>query len=141
MGYRYHKSVKILPGVKINLNKKSTSITFGGKGFHHTISSTGKNTTTVGIPGTGLSYSKTSKSGSAISPVHHEKPLKKPFSGFPVFCVIFGSALILYGLSFFLFPVDIYVWDDVLSFCGFGSLLLLVGLFVVRSRKRKNRAS
>lgn len=42
MGLRFRKSFKIAPGVRLNLNKKSTSVTFGGKGFHHTISSTGK---------------------------------------------------------------------------------------------------
>ena len=57
MGWRYRKSKKILPGVRINFNKNSTSITFGEKGLHYTVSSTGKKTTTVGIPGTGLSYS------------------------------------------------------------------------------------
>lgn len=59
MGFRFRKSVKILPGVKINFNAKSASVTFGGKGAHHTISSTGKRTTSIGIPGTGISYSKT----------------------------------------------------------------------------------
>lgn len=63
MGLRFRKSIKIAPGVKLNLNKKSSSITFGGKGIHHTISSTGKKTTTVGVPGTGISYSKTSGGG------------------------------------------------------------------------------
>ena len=56
MGFRFHRSVKILPGVKININKKSSSITFGPKGAHYTINSKGKLTTTVGLPGTGLSY-------------------------------------------------------------------------------------
>lgn len=59
MGLRYRKSIKLAPGVKVNLNKNSTSVTFGGKGLHKTISSTGRTTTTVGIPGTGLSYSET----------------------------------------------------------------------------------
>lgn len=61
MGIKFRKSFKIAPGVKINLNKKSTSITFGGKGLHHTISSTGKHTTSAGILGTGVYYTKTSK--------------------------------------------------------------------------------
>ncbi len=60
MGLRFRKSFKVAPGVKVNLNKKSTSVTFGGKGVHHTVSSSGKKTTTVGIPGTGISYSETS---------------------------------------------------------------------------------
>lgn len=61
MGFRFRKSVKILPGVRINFNKASTSITVGPKGLKHTISSTGRRTTTVGLPGTGLSYSTSSK--------------------------------------------------------------------------------
>ena len=59
MGWRYRKSVKILPGVKLNFNKKSTSISFGGKGHHTTINSKGKATRTVGIPGTGLYHTST----------------------------------------------------------------------------------
>lgn len=59
MGLRFRKSIKIAPGVKINLNKKSTSVTFGGKGVHYTASSTGKKTASVGVPGTGISYTKT----------------------------------------------------------------------------------
>lgn len=59
MGLRFRKSIKIAPGVKINLNQKSTSVTFGGKGVHYTASSTGKKTASVGIPGTGISYTQT----------------------------------------------------------------------------------
>ena len=56
MGMRYRKSIKLLPGVRLNLNKKSASISFGTKGLRHTISTTGKSHTTIGIPGTGISY-------------------------------------------------------------------------------------
>lgn len=65
MGFRFRKSLKIAPGVKLNLNKKSAGITFGGKGFHYTMNSKGKRTTSMGIPGTGLSY--TSSSGGKSS--------------------------------------------------------------------------
>lgn len=67
MGLRFKKSVKIAPGVKVNLNKKSTSVTLGSKGSHHTISSSGKRTTNVGVPGTGLSYVSTSSSKKGTS--------------------------------------------------------------------------
>lgn len=63
MGLRFRKSLKIAPGIKLNLNKKSASVTFGGKGLHHTVSTSGKKTSTVGVPGTGISYS-TASSGS-----------------------------------------------------------------------------
>ena len=64
MGFRFRKSIKIAPGVKLNLNKKSAGVTFGGKGFHYTVNSNGKTTKSVGVPGTGLYYSTTSGGGS-----------------------------------------------------------------------------
>ena len=60
MGLRFRKSINIAPGIKLNLNKKSAGLTFGTKGFHHTINTKGRRTDTVGIPGTGLSYTHTS---------------------------------------------------------------------------------
>ena len=65
MGTRFRRSFKVAPGVRVNLNKKSASISFGPKGLKHTVSTTGKSRTTVGIPGTGLSYTTSSggKSG------------------------------------------------------------------------------
>ena len=63
MGMRFRKSKKIAPGVRVNLNAKSASISIGPKGFKKTISTSGRTTTTVGIPGTGLSYSTSKKMG------------------------------------------------------------------------------
>ena len=63
MGLRFRKSFKIAPGVRLNINKKSTSLSFGGKGLRYNINSSGKRTTSVGVPGTGLSYVSTSTSG------------------------------------------------------------------------------
>lgn len=68
MGWRFHRSVKILPGVRLNFNKSSTSISLGGRGFHKAISSSGRVTNTVGIPGTGLYYTE-SHSGRTRQPV------------------------------------------------------------------------
>ena len=56
MGWRSRKSINIFPGVKLNINKKSVGVTFGGKGAHYTINSKGTKTSSVGIPGTGLYY-------------------------------------------------------------------------------------
>lgn len=44
------------------MGKKSTSISFGGKGLRYTINSHGKRTTSVGIPGSGLYYTTTNSS-------------------------------------------------------------------------------
>jgi hypothetical protein len=58
--FRFRKSFKIFPGVRLNLNSKSTSVTFGSGRVHETLSSTGRRTTSVRI-GDGLSWRKTSK--------------------------------------------------------------------------------
>lgn len=55
MGFRFRKSFKLLPGVRVNLSKSGVSTSFGGKGLTTTIGH-GKQRTTVGLPGSGLSY-------------------------------------------------------------------------------------
>lgn len=54
--FRFRRSVKIAPGIKLNFNKNSTSVTLGGKGAHYTVNSKGTRTTSFSIPGTGISY-------------------------------------------------------------------------------------
>lgn len=68
MGTRFRKSKKIAPGVRLNVNKGSASVSFGPKGLKHTVSTTGKSHTTVGIPGTGLSYTSSSGAKGSSSP-------------------------------------------------------------------------
>lgn len=68
MGLRFRKSIKIAPGVKMNIGKKSVGISVGTKGARMSINSSGRRTTSIGVPGTGLSYVKSS-GGGAISNV------------------------------------------------------------------------
>lgn len=75
MGLRFKKSIKIAPGVKLNLNKNSTSVTFGARGAHYTVNSKGKKTASIGIPGTGISYVQSTKSST-----HSQQPKKQPIS-------------------------------------------------------------
>ncbi|MFJ9037961.1 DUF4236 domain-containing protein [Streptomyces sp. NPDC102406] len=52
MTITFRKSFRILPGVRLNINAKSISWTFGFKGGpHHTRSSTGRHTTSMDLPG------------------------------------------------------------------------------------------
>jgi hypothetical protein len=56
MGFRFRKSVKILPGVRVNFGKKGfTSTTIGGRFFKTNISNRGVKHT-FSLPGTGVSY-------------------------------------------------------------------------------------
>lgn len=91
MGFRFRKSIKIFPGLKINFNKKSSSVTFGSKGAHYTISSSGKRTGTVGIPGTGISYTATSnspKKSSAPTPNNNNVSIIKARHVIVIFVVL-----------------------------------------------------
>lgn len=61
MAIRFRKSIKIAPGVRLNLGKKSASVSVGVKGFRRSFSTTGRQTTSVGIPGTGLYATETTR--------------------------------------------------------------------------------
>ncbi|MBJ7609017.1 MAG: DUF4236 domain-containing protein [Candidatus Dormibacteraeota bacterium] len=55
-GYaRFRRTLRIAPGVRLNLSKSGVSTSFGPRGFHYTVGH-GRRRTTVGLPGTGLSY-------------------------------------------------------------------------------------
>lgn len=67
MSLRFRKSINLTKGVKLNLNKNSVSLTTGIKSAHFTINSKGNTTTSVGIPGSGLSYVKRSSQSTNTS--------------------------------------------------------------------------
>lgn len=58
MGLRFRKSVKICKGVSLNFSKSGVGVSLGTNGCRYSINSSGRSTATVGLPGTGLSYSK-----------------------------------------------------------------------------------
>ena len=58
MGFRFRRTLKIAPGLHINLSKSGPSLSVGPHGARYTIGPRGDRAT-VGIPGTGLSYTST----------------------------------------------------------------------------------
>jgi hypothetical protein len=58
MAIRFHRSLKLLPGVRLNLGKRGIGISAGVRGFRVGVDSRGKAYTSAGIPGTGLSVRK-----------------------------------------------------------------------------------
>lgn len=64
MGMRYRKSIGLGKGVRLNVGKGSLGISAGVKGAHVSVNSRRGVTTSVGAPGTGVSYSKTTGWGS-----------------------------------------------------------------------------
>lgn len=86
MGLRFRKSIKILPGVKLNLGKKSAGVSIGTNGARYSVNSSGRKTSTVGIPGTGLSYVKSGGGG--------KKSGKSSKSGLPWRFIIAAAVLV-----------------------------------------------
>jgi hypothetical protein len=74
MGIRYRKGFKIIPGLRLNLNAHSVSLTGGGRGAHVTYNSKGYRTTSVGAPGTGLSYRTTRRLAGTRGPSAAQSP-------------------------------------------------------------------
>lgn len=59
MAFRFgRRSLQIIPGVRLNFGKKGTSVSVGGRGARVTYGADGATTHTLGIPGTGVSWSK-----------------------------------------------------------------------------------
>jgi len=75
MGLRFSKRITLFKGVSLNLSKSGVSLSLGTKGLRGTVGTNGKVTTSVGIPGTGVYYTKqfglnkkknTAKTGSTV---------------------------------------------------------------------------
>jgi hypothetical protein len=56
VGIRFRRSIKLGPGVRINLSKSGVGMSFGPRGMRYSIHSSGRTAQSVGIPGAGLSY-------------------------------------------------------------------------------------
>jgi tetratricopeptide (TPR) repeat protein len=67
MGFRARRSIKIAPGVRMNVSAKSIGLSAGVKGASVSANSSGRVTRTVGIPGTGISHVKSTTAGSKKS--------------------------------------------------------------------------
>lgn len=90
MGLRFRRSFKLFPGVRLNISKSGLSTSFGVRGASVNLSGRGIQGT-VGIPGTGLSYSANlgkfgNSNHSPASPAQYWVPSRSaqsPFHGQP----------------------------------------------------------
>ena len=56
MGLRFQSRIKVLPGFRINLSKSGVGLSVGSRGAHIGITARGQGYTSIGMPGTGLSW-------------------------------------------------------------------------------------
>lgn len=59
MGFRYRKSFKLAPGVRMTISKSGVGYSVGRNGLRVTKRADGRVQSTLGLPGTGLSYTST----------------------------------------------------------------------------------
>ncbi|MER8672546.1 DUF4236 domain-containing protein [Mesorhizobium sp. M0037] len=65
MSFRFRRSFKIAPGLRLNVGRKGSSVRTGIKGFGLT-SGTAGSRISGGIPGTGLSFTKSIKGQGSV---------------------------------------------------------------------------
>ena len=86
MGLRFRKSKKVLPGVKLNVGKKSVGVSLGGKAGGFSLNTKRGVTARGSIPGTGVSYSSNLTGGKSVK--RSSGGGKKPVYKRPWFWVI-----------------------------------------------------
>ena len=144
MSAYFRKSIKIAPGVHINMSKRGTGVSFGGRGAHVSFSPTGRVTKTVSIPGTGIYYRDVStihpKSKQAtpdhetveteyppiVPSAHHVEAVEHHgfyiSHGFAAFILLLAGVLLANANANQGHPRNI--WALVLLIAGFASLVL-----------------
>lgn len=114
MSWRFRRSMKIMPGVRLNFNKDSIGMSFGVTGARYTINSKGRRTVSAGFPGTGLYNVETLSSGrtsrSSRSQETYEEAPTPSRSGPPAPGFFAGSAE--HALNKFLLDVYNYEHPD-----------------------------
>ena len=109
MGFRFQKRVKLLPGIALNFSKSGVSTSIGPRGAKVTIGH-GKVRQTLGIPGTGISYTETTSTGSKSghgAQQEYANVEAPPESGW----VVAGRLLwkVIYGVTIGLFAITVGV--------------------------------
>ena len=79
MSLRFRKSMKLLPGVRLNFSKETVGLSFGVPGARYTMNSKGRRTFSTGIPGTGLYNVDTLNSGTRNSRSRNSSATEEAF--------------------------------------------------------------
>jgi hypothetical protein len=100
MALRFRRTMKIAPGVRLNLTKTGVSARVGPRGAGVTVGTSGT-TVSAGIPGTGLHVSeKVSRKRPRQKQVTTEAAHEDPKLGFAGWAIVLGViALMIWGVS------------------------------------------
>lgn len=102
MAFRFRRTMKIAPGIRLNLTKSGVSARVGPRGAGVTVGTSGT-TVSAGLPGTGLHTSKKLKSGTpkkeAISALPPPQQPEKNLGFFGWLGVLGIVAALIWGFS------------------------------------------
>ncbi len=115
MAFRFQRRIQLFPGLRLNISKRGIGASAGVTGARVGIDSRGRRYSSVGIPGTGLSWRKVTGVGSN-SPARAPKPLP---SLFETFLILSPLVLLAIGL--------IYLYGLILGFVLIAFLFLALG--------------
>lgn len=94
MGFVFRRSIGIGP-FRINFSKSGVGVSVGGRGVRTGISSTGRRSTRLSIPGTGIGYQVEHGAGDSPREVDAPRPEapRRPLLSFLLFAGLVGLAI------------------------------------------------
>lgn len=96
MGWRFYRRISIAPGIRLNVSKRGTSLSFGRRGMWYTTGPHGRRRATLGFPGTGLSYTTTSGGTRSTRPA--PPPAPSALRGLVSLAVLAFAVWVLWGV-------------------------------------------
>ena len=97
MGFRFNRRISIFKGLRLSLSKSGPSVSVGGRGAWLTFGKKGTRAT-VGIPGTGMSWSEKIDSPNPQSSIPDPQSPGQNFSVFRFLMGLVVLAVVLFGL-------------------------------------------
>lgn len=97
MGWRFRNSIRIAPGIRINMGKRKASLSVGGPGATINVGEKGARAT-IGIPGTGISYT-TDAVSLPSQPSQGSKPGTQSSAGRLLLLALVAAIVLVVALS------------------------------------------
>lgn len=101
MAFKFRRTMKIAPGLRLNVTHRGVSARVGGRGFGYTVNANGRKHISAGIPGSGIHVSEQISPPRKKRKAAHPEPLK-PATTLEKFFMTIGAAAIIGGIIWLL---------------------------------------
>jgi hypothetical protein len=122
MGLRFRRSIRLMPGVRVNLGLTRASLSLGRRGLTYNIGTKGSRIT-VGLPGSGISYSHSISHQNPVSFAANVIPQRKRFSATPFVILAFLAGLLYLAAQ----PTDVKQTQPVAAEDGNADIVGTIG--------------